>query len=218
MKKLLVLALCTSLVACNTTSGLVKPNELDNTGIGAGIGAIGGALGGLFLSKNKKDAAGNAIAGAAIGALVGGGIGLYMDTQEKELRQELNNSGVSVARVGDQIIISLPSNISFSTGQYSVRSQFYPALNAISKTLKKYGNTSLEIIGHTDNVGSSASNQTLSENRAISVAQYMAGRGIAGQRIKIRGFGESQPIASNGTASGRAANRRVEIAITPTQK
>ncbi|MCJ8324252.1 MAG: OmpA family protein [Rhizobiales bacterium] len=215
MKKILVLALCTGLVACTSTSGLVNTDELDNAATGAAIGAGVGALGGVLIAKNSNEAVGNAFFGAILGGLFGGGIGLYMDNQEKELRAELDSSGVLVKRVNNQIIITLPSNISFQTGEYSVVSKFYPALNAIAKTLKKYEKTTLEINGHTDSVGIASTNQTLSENRAISVAQYVAARGVADQRIRVRGFGEFQPIADNSSAGGRAANRRVEIAITP---
>lgn len=214
MKKILAIVLAGSLTAC-TTTGLDNPDSYDKTGIGAGIGAITGAIGGLLLGKGGADTRNKVLIGAGVGALAGGGIGLYMDNQEKELRAELDNTGVKVSRQGDRIIISLPSNVSFATGASSVRPQFYPALNAISKTLARYNQTILDVNGHTDNVGSAQFNQTLSEKRALSVANYVSGHGIDQRRLRIRGFGESSPIASNGSAGGRAANRRVEIAILP---
>uniref|UniRef100_A0A2A4Z7L9 Cell envelope biogenesis protein OmpA n=1 Tax=OCS116 cluster bacterium TaxID=2030921 RepID=A0A2A4Z7L9_9PROT len=214
MKKLLVIALVGSLTACSTT-GLDNTNNLDKTGVGAGIGAVAGALSGLLLGKGGADTRNKVLIGAGIGALAGGGIGLYMDNQEKELRSELDNTGVQVTRVGDKIIINLPSNVSFATGASAVRPEFYPALNAIAKTLARYNQTILDVNGHTDNVGGAQFNQTLSEKRALSVANYVSSNGIDQRRLRIRGFGESSPIASNSSSNGRAANRRVEIAIVP---
>ncbi len=217
MKKLIVLTLCTSLVACTTTD-LFNPNNLDKTGAGVGIGAIGGALGGLLLSKGGADTRNKVLIGAGIGALIGGSVGIYMDSQEKELRKELDNSGIIVTRDGDKIIISLPSNISFPSGKSAVLAEFHPPLNAIAKVLAKYNKTILDVSGHTDSVGTDSSNQILSEQRALSVGNYISAKNIDGRRMHILGFGESQPIASNSSASGRAANRRVEIAILPLVK
>ena len=214
MKKLLIIALAGSLTAC-TTTGLDNPNNFDKTGVGVGIGAVAGALGGLILGKGGADTRNKVLIGAGIGALAGGGIGLYMDNQEKELRSELDNTGVQVTRIGDRIIINLPSNVSFATGASSVRPEFYASLNAIAKVLSRYNQTILDVNGHTDNVGGASFNQTLSEKRALSVANYVAGHGIDQRRLRIRGFGESSPIASNSSRNGRAANRRVEIAILP---
>lgn len=216
MKKIMVLAICTSLAACSSTGDLTNDNY-DKTLGGAGIGAVGGALAGLLLGNGGADTRNKVLIGAGIGALVGGGIGLYMDNQESELRKDLLNSGATITRRGNQIVISLPSNISFQTGNYSLRAEFYQPLNAISKTLKKYNKTLLNVEGHTDSVGSAISNQTLSERRALSVAQYVTGRGVDTLRLRVVGYGESRPIASNSSASGRASNRRVEIAIVPLQ-
>lgn len=217
MKKILVVALVGSLTACTSTADLEVPDAFDKTGFGVGIGAVAGALGGLLLGKGGADSRNKALIGAGIGALAGGGVGLYMDNQEKDLRAELDDSGVLVSRINDKIIISLPSNISFATGESNVQSEFYPALNAIAKVLVKYNQTVLDVNGYTDNVGSAEFNQTLSEKRALSVANYVVSNGIDQLRLRIRGFGESTPIASNATAEGRAANRRVEIAIVPLQ-
>lgn len=215
MKKFIAIAMATTMLASCGTSGLLNPNSFDKTGIGAGLGALGGALTGLALGKGGADTRNKVLIGAGIGALVGGGIGLYMDNQEQELRAELDAYGVSVTRVGDKIVINLPSNVSFATGSSSVNPNFYPALNAIGKVLAKYNQTILDVDGHTDNVGGAQFNQNLSEQRALSVANYVANSGIDQRRFRIRGFGESSPIASNTSANGRAANRRVEIAILP---
>lgn len=218
MKKILVIALVGSLTACTSTADLETPDTFDKTGFGAGIGAVAGALGGLLLGNGGDDTRNKVLIGAGIGALAGGGIGLYMDNQEKDLRAELDNTGVVITRVDNKIIISLPSNISFATGESQVRAEFYPALNAIAKVLAKYEKTILDVNGHTDNVGGAAFNQTLSEKRALSVANYVVTNGIQQLRLRIRGFGESSPIASNQSATGRAANRRVEIAIAPLEE
>lgn len=215
MKKIIAITLATTMLASCGTSGLLDPNSFDKTGIGAGLGILGGALAGLALGKGGDDTRNKVLIGAGIGALVGGGIGLYMDNQEKELRAELDAYGVSVTRVGEKIVINLPSNVSFTTGSSSVNPNFYPALNAIGKVLAKYNQTILDVDGHTDNVGTPQSNQTLSEQRALSVAGYVANSGIDKRRFRIRGHGEASPIASNASANGRAANRRVEIAILP---
>ena len=215
MKKIAILALSTSLLL--TSCGLESlTNDYDRTAAGAGIGAVGGAIGGYLIAKaGGGSGRQGALIGAGVGALTGAGIGLYQDNQERELRQELRNTGAQITRHGNKIIINLPSNITFATGQSGIKGQFYPALNAIAKTLSKYNQTLLDVNGHTDSVGSFTFNQSLSERRALSVARYVGSRGIDSRRFLIRGFGESQPIASNGSASGRAANRRVEISIVP---
>ncbi|PCI88462.1 MAG: cell envelope biogenesis protein OmpA [Hyphomicrobiales bacterium] len=218
MKKLLIIALAGGLTACSSTGDLEVPDVFDKTGFGVGIGAVTGALGGLLLGSGGEDTRNKVLIGAGIGALAGAGVGLYMDNQEKELRAELDNSGVLVTRVNDKIIINLPSNISFGSGEFAVKSEFYPALNAIAKVLAKYDKTILDVNGHTDNVGDAKFNQTLSEKRALNVANYVATSGIDQRRVRIRGFGESIPIANNATEAGRAANRRVEIAIVPLQE
>lgn len=215
MKKIIAIALCSSLLASCGPGGLLNTGVFDKTGIGAGLGAVTGALGGLVLGTGGDDTRNKVLIGAGIGALAGGGIGLYMDNQEKELRAELDNSGVQVTRVGDKIVINLPSNVSFTTGSSAVRAEFQAPLAAIAKVLARYNQTVLDVNGHTDNVGGVQFNQNLSEQRALSVAKIVGASGIDQRRFRIRGFGESTPIASNASANGRAANRRVEIAIAP---
>ncbi|MGL1920030.1 MAG: OmpA family protein [Hyphomicrobiales bacterium] len=215
MKKIIAITLCSTLLASCNIGGLENTNVFDKTGIGAGLGAVTGALGGLVLGNGGADTRNKVLIGAGIGALAGGGIGLYMDNQEKELRAELDSSGAQVTRVGDKIIINLPSNVSFATGSSAVRPEFNASLAAIAKTLARYNQTILDVNGHTDNVGSAQSNQNLSEQRALSVARIVGASGVDQRRFRIRGFGESSPIASNSSANGRAANRRVEIAIVP---
>ena len=150
-----------------------------------------------------------------LGLVTGGGIGLYQDKQEARLRQELQNTGVSVTRNGDLIILNMPSNVTFNSDQAAVKPEFYRVLNSVALVLKEYNRTIVNVYGHTDSDGSDSYNQQLSERRAVSVAQYLVQQGTDSRRYHVVGFGETSPIASNATASGKAANRRVEIQIAP---
>ncbi|HEX5637428.1 MAG TPA: OmpA family protein, partial [Gammaproteobacteria bacterium] len=152
---------------------------------------------------------------AGIGAVAGGGVGYYMDTQEAKLRKQLRDSGVSVVREGDNINLVMPGNITFNTGNASINSNFYEVLNSVALVLKEYDKTIVAVAGHTDNVGTDSSNQSLSQQRAQSVASYLKTRGVVDARIDVIGMGESQPIADNNTAAGREQNRRVELTLVP---
>ena len=218
MKRGLIVASALMLAACSsTTDPLTGKPQRNNTIGGAGIGAAVGAVSGLLIARNKSgsDQRRAALIGAGVGALVGGGVGSYMDRQEQELRQQLINSGVSVSRNGNEIILNLPSNVTFATGQDALSPQFFGVLNSVAIVLNKYPQTLLDIDGHTDNVGDDLSNQALSERRAVSVARYLNGQRVDSRRLRIIGFGETRPIADNSTDQGRAANRRVEIRISP---
>ena len=202
------------LVSCTTVNPYTEEKQVSKVAIGAGIGAAGGALIGLITadSKNRQR---NALIGAGIGALAGGSIGYYMDVQEAKLRQRLRNSGVSVTRVGNQIMLNMPGNVTFETASADINANFYDVLNSVGVVLKEYEKTTVDVIGHTDSVGSESYNQGLSENRARSVAQYLSTQGIMSARLLIAGMGESQPIAPNNTPEGRSQNRRVSIQIAP---
>lgn len=218
IKKILLLGLAaTYLSACTTTDPYTGEQKMSNTAGGAGIGAVVGALGGLAVSGGGSSVARrNAVLiGAGIGALGGGAIGNYMDQQEAELRAQLQNTGISVTRRGDQIVLNMPSNITFSSDQDQVIPPFYPTLDSVALVLNKFNRTLIDINGHTDSTGSASHNQGLSERRAASVANYLGGRGVDQRRISTLGFGPSQPIASNASPVGRAENRRVEILIAP---
>ncbi len=215
---IIFLAAALALASCsNTTDPLTGKRQVNNTAAGAGIGAAVGAIGGLLIAKDKSgsDRRKSALIGAGIGALVGGGIGSYMDRQEQELRQQLINTGVSVTRNGDEIILNMPSNVTFASDQDALNAQFYPVLDSVSIVLNKYTQTLLDVDGHTDNTGDAAYNQALSERRAVSVARYLNSRQVDARRLQIIGFGETRPIADNSSATGRAANRRVEVRISP---
>ena len=140
---------------------------------------------------------------------------IYMDVQEAKLREELQGTGVQVIREGDNIRLIMPGNITFPTDSYNLRSDFYPVLNSVGIVLAKYADTTLRVTGHTDNTGAKSYNQTLSEQRAQSVAAYLVTREVARQRMLVEGMGFSQPIADNGTTEGRAMNRRTELYILP---
>jgi outer membrane protein OmpA-like peptidoglycan-associated protein len=183
----------------------------------AAIGGIGGALGGYLLGDivgGRNDRT-EKIIGAGIGGIAGAGIGAYMDKQEREMRARTAGTDVRVIRQGDDLILNIPSGINFAYNSAAVEAQFRRTLDQVGQVLGQYDRTYVDIYGHTDSTGSDAYNQDLSERRAGSVADYLESRGVRSARIGIRGFGEMQPIASNDTEEGRAANRRVEIKIVP---
>lgn len=223
MKKLMTTtavmsALCFGLAGCLTTeNAFTGQSQLRKSVAGTGLGAATGALAGALIGNNVGDgnARRGALIGAGIGALSGGGIGLYLDRQEAELRQQLQGTGVSVTRNGDQIILNLPSNITFASGVDQVNPSFHPVLDSVGIVLKKYNQTLVDVVGHTDSDGDDAFNFDLSQRRATNVATYLATTGIDGRRFAIQGFGEQRPIATNATPEGKALNRRVEIQISP---
>ncbi len=217
MKRLAIVGCCAAfLSACTTTDPYTGEQKVSNTAggalIGAGVGALAGlAVGGGNAVENRRAA----LIGAGIGALGGGAIGNYMDQQEAELRRQLQGTGISVTRNGDNIILNMPSNVTFDIDQAAVKPQFYQTLNSVALVLKKFNKTLVDINGHTDSTGSLAHNQQLSEQRAISVASYLINQGVEARRMSAVGFGPNQPIATNATEAGRAANRRVEVQISP---
>lgn len=188
---------------------------VSKTAIGAGIGALVGGAVGLASNDKSKVAKKNALIGAGIGALAGGGIGAYMDKQESDLRAKLQSTGVSVTRTDNNIILNMPSNITFDTDKYEIKPAFYSVLDSVALVLKEYDQTNIEATGHTDSTGSAEYNQVLSENRAKSVANFLIGRGINGARFVVGGAGETRPIAPNSSPAGRAINRRVELRLYP---
>ncbi|MDF2181756.1 OmpA family protein [Neptuniibacter sp. CAU 1671] len=213
MKKIIgVGAVVCLLSACTTLDPYSGDEKVSNTAKGSGIGAAAGAVLGAAVSS-KKDRGKGAVIGALVGGAVGGGIGYNMDQQEALLRQELQNTGVQVERIGDSIRLIMPGNITFALNSDQIAQNFYPVLDSVVKVLVKFNNTELTVDGFTDSSGSFEYNQKLSERRASQVGGYLVASGVEQLRVNIRGFGERYPIASNDTASGRAANRRVEINI-----
>jgi len=210
------LLLATTLVGCQTMDPYTQESKTSNATSGAGIGAIAGAVLGAAVSKGNRGE--GALIGAALGGAVGGGVGYYMDQQEMLLRQELEGTGVRVERVGDEIRLVMPGNITFATDSDRIAGNFYPVLDSVAKVLVKFNKTAINVDGFTDSIGSFEYNQTLSERRSQSVSNYLMQVGVDRLRVSSRGFGERNPIASNDTDTGRAANRRVEIWIRGSQK
>jgi outer membrane protein OmpA-like peptidoglycan-associated protein len=180
---------------------------------GAGAGAAAGAIIGAATGNVGKGAAVGAIVGAATGA----GIGVYQDRQQAKLRERLAQSGVSVTRVGDNIVLNMPSDITFNTNQSDIQPGFYETLNSVAIVLKEFDKTTVRVAGHADATGSDQYNQALSERRASSVATYLATQGVAGGRLNALGYGETQPVADNASEEGRRLNRRVQIVIDPVE-
>jgi outer membrane protein OmpA-like peptidoglycan-associated protein len=204
------LALVLGIGGC-TTNPYTGEEQASKAGMGAGIGAVAGGLIGAATGGNR-----NAILlGMGIGAISGGGVGYYMDKQEDKLRAQLQSTGVSVTRNGDNIILNMPGNITFATNSSNISADFYPVLDSVALVINEYEKTYIDINGHTDSTGAESYNQTLSEARADSVARYLESQKVVAARIITRGMGESQPIATNDTPEGRALNRRVEIILTP---
>ncbi len=214
MKKSLSLALLAAAIFVAGCESNPYTGENRKTATGATIGAGAGALLGAGVS-GSSDRGQGALIGAAVGAAVGGLIGRQMDQQEAELRRDMQGTGVDVVRDGDTIRLQAPENITFDVGRADVKAQFGPVLDQIANSIRQYPGTVVRVEGHTDSTGSAAFNQTLSENRAKSVASYLIGRGVDSSRIQAMGYGFSRPIADNATAAGRAQNRRVEVLIIP---
>ena len=142
-------------------------------------------------------------------------IGDYMDQQEAKLRRQLAGTDVTVTRIGETIILSMPGSATFASGSDSVDSEFFPVLESVAVVLDEFDQTYVDVIGHTDSKGSRGYNQRLSEKRAQSVASYFESREVISERVLADGMGEANPIAPNDTREGRAQNRRVEIKLKP---
>lgn len=205
-------AVTLALGGCQTTDPYTGEQKTSNATKGAGIGAIGGAIAGAIIGGGKRK---NVLIGAGIGALTGAAVGNYMDQQEAALRARLQNTGVSVTRVGDSIILNMPGNITFATDSSNVSADFYPVLDSVALVINEFEKTYVDVVGHTDSTGAADYNQQLSVSRAGSVARYLESQQVLAQRIVIQGMGENAPIADNSTPAGRSLNRRVEIRLTP---
>ena len=212
------IALLVSVIAiggCSTFDPYTGEEQTSKATKGALIGAAAGAVVGLVSGDDAVDRRQRALIGAGVGALAGGAVGYYMDKQEAKLRAELAGTGVSVTRMGDNITLNMPGNVTFATDSSDLSPAFFEVLNSVGKVLKEFDQTVVEVAGHTDSTGTEGYNQSLSERRAASVSQYFSAKGIAGQRLLTVGMGELRPVADNGTADGRQANRRVEITMVP---
>ncbi|ANG65074.1 hypothetical protein A8C75_02850 [Marinobacterium aestuarii] len=213
MKKVITATMLVGVLAgCTTLDPYSREEKTANATKGAGIGAVSGALLGAAVSSGKDRGKG-ALIGALVGGAVGGGVGAYMDKQEMELRQQLDGTGVGVERVGDDIRLIMPGNITFQTGSAQLDTGFYAVLDDVALVLNKYKDSAVGVNGYTDSTGSFEFNQSLSEQRAASVASYLVGRGVSQLRLTTQGYGPRYPVADNGSAAGRAQNRRVEVYI-----
>lgn len=223
MRKLLfsLVILSTLLFGCKNAqkaqTDTTEESRMNKKEKGAVVGASSGAvIGGIIGNKSKNTVLG-AIIGAAAGGAVGVIIGNKMDQQAKELEEDLGKIA-TVERVAEGIKLTFNSQLLFDFGKATLQESNKRDLRNFAETLVQYPDTDLLIVGHTDNVGSASFNQTLSENRAASVSDYLASLGVNRNRLKIQGDGKRQPIVSNDTEENRAQNRRVEIAIYASEK
>lgn len=195
-----------------TTDAYTGEKQISRTAIGAVLGAgVGAGIGALA----GRDRAKGALIGAGAGALAGGAVGGYMDYQEAKLRKQLAGTGVSVTRVGDEIVLNMPGNVTFDSDRAEIRPDFYPVLNSVVLVIKEYEKTIIEVTGHTDSTGSDQHNLELSQRRSDAVGGYLKGQGVNPVRVLTQGFGEQYPIAENETPAGRQQNRRVELRLVP---
>lgn len=192
------------LAGCATDSGGQK------VAVGAVVGAAAGAGVGALIGNRK-----GALIGAGIGAIAGAGIGAYLAEQERKLKRDLEGTGATVVNTGDDILITLPAGVLFPVDSATIQPRFEDKLVSVANTLKADPRSLIDVVGHTDSTGDAAYNQDLSERRANSVATFLKAEGVRSSRIVAYGRGETEPIATNATAEGRALNRRVEIRVTP---
>lgn len=220
LKRRLIVSCLASVSLLTVSACVTDPNtgekKVSRTAIG-GVGGVvvGGLLGGLIGGKTGR------IVGAGLGGVAGAAVGYTMDKQIKELKEKTAGTGVDVTTTdnGSAILVNLPDGVTFDVASYTLKPEFRATLDQVAQSLQEYPNSLVDVYGHTDLTGSDAYNQTLSENRARTVANYLISRGVSAARIRSRGFGETMPVASNDTDEGRSKNRRVEIKIVPvTQK
>jgi len=211
----LVLGSSALVAGCMTTDPYTGEQEVNKTTQGAAIGAGVGVAIGLITGDNSAERKKRALILGGVGGLAGGAVGNYMDRQEAKLRAQLQGTGVSVTRNGNNIILNMPGNVTFQTNSADINSSFYPVLNSVAIVLKEFDKTIVDVAGHADSTGPDDKNMELSQRRAGSVSSYMVAQGINAQRLITTGYGEMRPIASNDTAEGRQQNRRVEITLVP---
>jgi outer membrane protein OmpA-like peptidoglycan-associated protein len=207
-----------SLVALSITlvlAGCAANDPHRRAKTGAAIGGVAGAVTGAILGDGK-----GAVVGGAVGAMGGAAIGDYMDKQQKAfdeaLAEEQRQKEIEIERMQDESLkLSLSNEVSFDFGKADIKPAFEPSLAKLTDVLQKYNKTNVQVVGHTDSVGSEESNQRLSERRAQAVVGYLASHGVSTSRLRAEGRGEREPRDSNDTEAGRALNRRVEIYVKP---
>ncbi|HKJ84407.1 MAG TPA: OmpA family protein [Mariprofundaceae bacterium] len=207
------------LAGCATSPNDPNKQAKEKAAAGAVLGAVTGAIIG-YQGDHSGGALKGALIGGAAGGAIGAGVGHYMDKQQAEFEQQLASERaahqVEVERLKNQNLkITMSSEVSFDFDSATVKPAFQSTLNKVSDILKRYSQTTIKIIGYTDDVGSAAYNEDLSRRRAESVAYYLEQQGVSSQRIRTIGRGEADPRASNATEAGRQLNRRVEMLIIP---
>jgi outer membrane protein OmpA-like peptidoglycan-associated protein len=209
MKRLAVLAVIAAFMAviagCATAEN-GKPRSIND--------AEKGAL------ARKDNLTKDVLIGAVGGGIIGGALGTYMDSQkqdlEKVLASEVQVGAIAIQQANqNNLLITMTSQTAFDFDSTTIKPGFYTTMDKIAKVLIQYGKTYLTIVGHTDNVGNSQHNQTLSEHRAQAINDYLRNKGILVQRLEFLGRGGTAPRASNATEEGRRLNRRVEIIVEP---
>jgi outer membrane protein OmpA-like peptidoglycan-associated protein len=196
-------ALAVALTGC----AAINSNKEKGAVIGAATGA---AVGGVIGNQTGSTARG-AIIGAAVGGAAGAIIGHQMDQKAKEIQQSV--PGATVTRVGEGLVVTFDSGILFDFNSDALKPAAKTNLDNLAANLASFGDSKLVLVGHTDSVGTAQYNQSLSERRSRSVANYLVLKGVPGARVEATGRGESEPVQSNDTDAGRAANRRVEVAV-----
>jgi len=213
-----VAALSLLATAACVTDPQTGERKISRAGIGGAVGAVAGYFGGDIIGGRRDRT--EKIVGTGIGAVAGAAVGAYMDKQERELRRQTAGTGVEIQRNGDELLLTMPSGITFPINSYDIQPQFRPTLDQVAQTLAAYPSTMIDVYGHTDPSGGDRINVPLSQDRAQAVATYLAGRGVEPERVATQGFGSSRPLPgnTNATEAERAANRRVEIRIVPVEQ
>ncbi|RZI92632.1 MAG: OmpA family protein [Variovorax sp.] len=210
MKKL-VLSSCALAVLLTGCAGVSDTQR--NTGIGAGVGALGGAAIGAATGNSRSAAIGAGV-GAAAGALGGYLWSQRMEAQKRQMEQATAGTGIAVTQTANnELKLAIPSDAGFDTGRANIKPALAPVLDQFASGLRNNANAEVRIIGHTDNTGTDAINNPLSVERAASTRDYLIARGVRSSAIQIDGRGSREPVANNGTDTGRAQNRRVEIFV-----
>ncbi len=213
-KHFLFLAALLPLLAGCSSNPFTGETQVSDTAMGAGAGAALGAGAGFAVgSITKANPAQAALIGAGVGAVAGAGAGLYMDSKEAALRNDLKDSGITVTRVGNDVVLNMPANVTFDQGNANLKPKYQRALSAVAQVMAKYKNTRLLIDGHAD--ASEARADAVSNARAQAVASYLTSRKVAANRLQMRGWGAQQPLAAPGAVDAAAANRAVEITLQP---
>lgn len=201
------------IAACTDPGAVGGADPYGKTKTGAAIGGLtGAAAGAVIADKSLKGAVIGGVAGAAAGGLIGN----ILDRQAADLQRDMNNSDVTITNTGDRLVVNMPQSILFATDSASLSPSIQDELYAVARNLNQYPDSTVRVVGHTDNTGSADYNQSLSQRRALSVENVLEQGGVSPGRIQAIGAGEDQPVASNLTEDGKARNRRVEIVIIPT--